>query len=150
MKKVFQFFKRIFGKESRNKLAIAAIDIVNAIKKVADNPALDLITALTKTKVDDVILAKIRKVLPIISEQLLRQHGKVSNSSKNITADEIMHLLIRLINDYKDSKDNRTNLLSALAAKILQELTDGSIDYFEAKAQTQKLYRELKAVEGYD
>lgn len=143
MKKIIQFFKNLFNKDSKLKFIEAAVEVVNAIKKVADSPALDVVTALTKTKIDNIILAKVRTLLPLISEQLLRQHGKISTGT-TMNEDDVLRMLVELINEYKDSKDNKTNLLTSLAAKLLQGLTDGTIDYYQAKEETQKLYEDLK------
>ena len=143
-KTIVNFFKNLFSKNSLSKFIEAAVKTVDVIKQAVDNPLLDVSVALTKTKIDDIILAKVRKVLPVITEQLLRQHHKLKSNERSLSEKDLINMLVNLLIEYQNSKEEKTNLLTALAANLLKEITDGTIDFYEAKEKTQAFYDELK------
>lgn len=65
LKKAFANFERF-----TEKYVEPAIRIVNVIKGAVDNPNLDIAVALTQTKVDDNILAWLRKAIDILEVPL--------------------------------------------------------------------------------
>lgn len=61
-----------FNKEQDKirKIADATLEVVTVIRKIIENPTLDLITELTATKLDDHLLAIFREVLKEMNESL--------------------------------------------------------------------------------
>lgn len=118
--------------------ATTAVKIVNIIKDFVESDTAGAIVAFTPTKVDDVLLAKMRTSLPQIAFQL-QVTGMVLESG---TPDQVIAALIKFLQ--QQNKEVRAMFYLQLAAKLTEAFADGQIDRVEAAAISQIIYREVK------
>lgn len=107
-----------------------AVHVVNVLKTVVNNPALDLVTELTKTGIDDAILKKLRVALNTIPAKL-----ELSPTNGN-----------ELVTALRDMKPTMQNMVYSKTASLLaQSLTGGKLTEAEADTLVQLAYAQHKA-----
>ena len=122
------------------KPAAIAVQVVNTIKQYVYNPAVDLITLMTRADIDDKVIAIVRGYLPSILGGMLRAEGIIKDM-----ANGSLESLLRLFSDYmnKITAEGRGKWWTELAALLLQVISGKPVDKPAAVAMTQALY--LKA-----
>lgn len=107
-----------------------AVHVVNVLKAVVNNPALDLVTELTKTGIDDAVLKKLRVALNTIPAKL-----ELSPTNGN-----------ELVTALRDMKPTMQNMVYSKTASLLaQSLTGGKLTEAEADTLVQLAYAQHKA-----
>lgn len=124
--------------DSKHLLNIAQV-VVNGMKNFVDSGAADVIAALIPGTVDDAILAKIRRVLPVILVDLKLAEDEVSK-----TCDEIVKDGINAIQSMPDNA--RSVTLQGIWQLLSNELTDNSINLPSLQKIGQAYYEETKAI----
>lgn len=125
--KLFQWLT----KTAKNIIPIG-IHVVNIIKTVVDTNAVDFITRLTKTDIDDKIIDFLRTFLP----KLLKELGEWHDVVEGETDQEILQRSIIKINSYPAVRKHL--LWLGIATAINQEL--GGLDYETALTATHETY----------
>ena len=145
MKKIFQYVKDFIQKwigisfEFVKDNSEVAVDVTNKIKKIVDSPIADILTAIIPSDLDDKVVSKLRKVLPIVLEKMAIMHGIliISTSNENTIALIIEHLQLT-------NKDLRADFYIRLAGELNVALADGEISLAEAIGLSQIIYAEKK------
>jgi len=138
LRRIFAFLKMFLGsvaREIRDNVE-NAIFFVQIVKKVVDNPALDLITGLTATPVDNRVLAKLRKALPKVIAGLVVVDGLKGKKER-----EAFALIIEAI---RALHPNLRNAVYLKIASQLAQMLSGDLKESEADTLTQIVYAELK------
>jgi hypothetical protein len=138
--KLFAWIQRAFGNafEWLRPKAKEAIHIVNILKSFVDSNTAGVIVAFTPTRIDDILLAKMRQHLPNIVLQLQVTNMILDSGSP----DQVIAALIEYLR--RQNVEVRSMFYVHLAAKLTEAFADGKIDRGEAIAITQMMYREIK------
>jgi hypothetical protein len=116
----------------------AAIGLVQVLKSVIESPVVDLLTGLTQTKVDDVIAAKLRELLPVVLVQLGIAKDIVAGASN----DEIIQAAIEHLKKLKVIDDHAYGRqLLEVASALSHALVDGKISLAELRLIVEAYYR---------
>jgi hypothetical protein len=138
--KVKEFFKDL-GADISNFMESTvkpAVEFLEVIKKVLENPSLDLFTAATKTDIDNKILEKLRKVLPIVIDKL----GLFIVMSTTMTPPQQVQRYLKALREL--SPEMRKAAYHKTASLLVQELSNKSYQAAEIDTLTQIAYNELK------
>lgn len=143
MKKVLQaiggFLKRLFA--GAKKLIVEGIDpaimLVEGLKKFIDGPIAPVIAQLIPGTWDDMLIARIRVILP----EVLRVLGLIK-SAKSITEKEALREALVSLSQMDDQRrsDAYLNIASHVSAKLLSD-SGGSVDPEDLKGIVQVHYR---------
>jgi len=118
-----------------------ALEIVNTIKEVVDNPALDILTKLSENKWDEALLARAREALfqAVNILEISKACGK-----KETEFDKLACLIGSL---RQHSPAMRSAIYQKLASILAIELSEDKIQEYEADTLVQLTYanRKLKA-----
>jgi hypothetical protein len=141
IKRITAFLKRLTGKafELLRENAGLAVRVTDNIKKLVENPAADVLTALIPGDLDAAALAALRRVLPGVSEKLALAFNIINENSKNadVVAATIEHL--RSL-----EPGVRSVFWLSFSAELNAALSDGKISLAEAAALAQMIYTEKK------
>lgn len=129
--KVSNFLKSI--KKTAQDVIPVGIEIGNLMNKIANSKEADAFVALTKTGVDDAILAVIKKYLPIV----LREMGEWDESVNKSDGELIKDAAIQ-INSYVKGKNNF--MILGIASKINTKISYGEISEAESVTATHESY----------
>lgn len=122
------------------KPADIAVKIVNSIKQYIFNPAVDLITLLSRTDIDNKIVEIVRQYLPTVLSTMLKAENIISDIAKgDLTS------LLRIFADYIKgiSAEARGKWWAELAALLLPLIAGQPVAKPVAMSLTQGVY--LKA-----
>lgn len=135
--KIKEFWTVITKKsiDSLKENAYIAIKVVNTLKNIVEGPYMDVIVALTTTNIDNVILEKLRKILPDVAAKLA-----ITQEVLNAPTHEIINKLLDFLKS--QNKDVRATFYIALAGKINEALSDGELSFSEAVSLAQIVYNE--------
>lgn len=135
--KIKEFWTVITKKsiDSLKENAYIAIKVVNTLKNIVEGPYMDVIVALTTTNIDNVILEKLRKILPDVAAKLA-----ITQEVLNAPNHEIINKLLDFLKS--QNKDVRATFYIALAGKINEALSDGELSFSEAVSLAQIVYNE--------
>lgn len=142
MKKIWLKIKELWSKITGKTLDFLrpntelAIKIVDILKQVVENKVIDVATALTKSNLDNIIIAKIREILPKVAENLA-----ITKEIIDAPQAEIMDRLLEFLK--KQNKDVKATFYIALAGKINEYLSDGELSFSEAVSLAQIIYNEI-------
>ena len=141
LKKPLAWLKKVFAGaiEWLRPKATTAVKIVEIIKNLVESDTAGAIVAFTPTKVDDVLLIKMRQLLPAIISRL-QVTGMILDKRD---PDKMIASLIDYLR--QQNLDVRAMFYVQLAAKITEALADGEIDRVEALAISQMIYLEIKS-----
>ncbi len=114
-----------------------ALVIVNSLKEAVQSGAGDFTVGLTKTKIDDAILAKIREYIPKAMIELSAAEALLEAMGTN---EEIITSLIQWLKD--QSITFQTNFYIGFAGKLNEFLADGKLSVGEAVSLAQLAYSE--------
>lgn len=154
MKKIFQFFSRLFSKMINyyqsamskakpflQKEIPVAIRVVQALKRVIDSQAMDIVTAIIPGKFDDVAVIAARSILPVVLLKL----GIVKNIASGATNDDVIQaaaLEMRKLKLIDNSRYGKT--LLDIASEISHALIDGKISLSELATIIHGFYESQK------
>jgi hypothetical protein len=145
LKKIGVFLKRTTGKAFallRDNAALA-VEVTARLKAIVESDAAGTVVELIPGKADDVALAALRKVLPIISKKLAVIFGALKENDKNADAVEA------IINRLKELEPSlRGSFYLAFSAELSAALSDGKLSLAEAAALAQMVYAEMKAAKA--
>lgn len=145
MKNVFEFIKNLFNKvlgkavDLFREHAEISITIVENLKKALDSNVTDLVTALIPGEIDNVVVAKLREVLPIVLEKVALSNNIVKTGK---THSEIIDLVLKHLK--KANEDSKRLFWITLAAELNVALSNGKLSFSEGLLLSQLVYKEFK------
>lgn len=112
-----------------------ALHVVEVIKSVVNNPALDLLTELSKTELDNAVLKKVRSLVAYLPETLI------------VPADRpTLNGMIESVRTM--SPGMQSAVYAKIASTIAVGLSGGKLKEAEADTLTQMAYASKKAAAG--
>lgn len=145
LKKLWNGVKKLFqGLKPELKKAIEiGATIVDNMKKFAESPAADLLTAIIPGDLDDKVKAKLRELLPkILTEMKLVESCTGLTDSNEIVACGIRTLQQIAGDHIKDSA--RKNFYDSLAVMIAEVAADGKLSWDDSKIILKWYYDNVK------
>lgn len=135
--KIGKFFNKIFRRshEIIESAVEPAMKVIDLLRIVINNPAVDFLTALTKTDLDDRIVEGVRRWLPEVAEAW----GLVVDA-RNKTIGEILIVLMNYLNGLPEVTKNR--LYREFAAQLAELMADGKLSYADAIVLVQLYFNE--------
>lgn len=131
LRRLFMLFRSFF-----NSYVEPALLVTTQINEVVKNPGLDLVVALTPTKIDDAILAAARKYLP----KIIKGFGLVK-IAKNQEPEDIIKAFIETLRKMPVNTQNALLLKTAsLLTKEMAEENGKPIEEHEADLLVQAHY----------
>jgi hypothetical protein len=115
-----------------------AVKSVSALKKVVEDPSLNLVVAMTNTDLDDRYLSKAQLVLSKASAKVAVAHGIIKDTDTPLQAIDAVVSHLRSVN-----KDARRGWWIELSAEVLGILMDGKVTFPELVGLTQMVFRKL-------
>lgn len=143
--KIWAWIKAKFEALNKELLPIAdvAVDVTNALKTLMDSGAVDVITSITPTKVDDRIAAAIRNALPkVLSTMSIIQDV----ASSDITPDQAAVILLDRVKQLvPDSQAFQwLEFSSKLTKELAKDLEDDDLSITEAINLAHEIYNAIK------
>jgi hypothetical protein len=148
MKKLFEKIKLALSKAFGAFLGIliknadAAVKVVDIVKTIIENPAIDWVVALTPTKKDDELLKKAKEITPKIMAQVAFYMGIVDAITLEQDPEKAASIVFNLISD-KIPNEGRGIFYRELSAEIGKALSDGEIDNAEIGAIVQLVRKKI-------
>ncbi len=141
IKQIGAFLKRATGKafEALRVNASLAVEVTARLKAIVESDAAGTVVELIPGKADDVALAALRKVLPIVSKKLAVIFGALKENDKNADAVAVIIARLRTL-----APSLRGSFYLAFSAELNAALSDGKISLAEAAALAQMVYAETK------
>lgn len=134
MKKIFRFIKALFtGLDTKDKRAIQdAIVITNNIKNFLESSYMSFFLAVIPGHIDDIIAAKLKKVIPeiLIALKLIETADNLLTVGGNIQA---LHPSVK------------GDFLDAVAVQIALAFSDGRLTWSEVKSVMKVVYDSQKS-----
>ena len=101
-----------------------ALRVVDALKAAINNPALDIITELTKTELDEVVLKKAREVLNDFANALHASKGLPAEGFRPSRANDlVLHL-------FEQPGPVQSAVYSKIASSVARKLSGGKLREF--------------------
>ena len=135
-KKIGAFISRVFA--DARKYVKPGVLIVEGLKILVENPATGVVVAMTKTRVDDVIVARARKILPAILHMMRLTDDCLGDGSR--TNDEVIQCAmdrIRLLHP-----DAQRSTWLSIAGHLSAALSDGKFTFGEVVGLAWLVYHE--------
>lgn len=138
---IYSYLKELATK-AKNVYTKKAVDITTAVKDFLNNPALDVITLLTKTAADDKALLVARSVINKVLAQLLQ----INDLSPHATEAELKTFFIAAVQRWgliKDEDKERlyTTLAATLKIQFDRAFEDGKLTFGEAVSIVETFYK---------
>lgn len=142
MKKLLKFLKSLFVKKDYSGDRKRIVRFIEWLKKVVDNPNLDILVSFTETKFDDRVLEILRKSLPWL---YALYDVKLAPAPDESTAyGETVGRTILLADHLRAHPESRD--WSRIAADIYMDTTEGEVQFYQAEAEMKVEYLEMKAL----
>ncbi len=140
MKKILKFLSTLFSKAKRlvENFVRPAVATVENIKKIVDNPLVDIVTGIIPGNIDNYIIEKIRLHLPTVL-QILRISDECLKLEK---PEEIINCAITKLRLY--SPDEKKAAYHSIAAMLSHYMSDKRLSWPEAVHLAQMVYDENK------
>lgn len=148
MKKLFEKIKLALAKAFGALFAIliknadAAIKVVDIVKTVIENPAIDWVVALTPTKKDDELLRKAKNLVPEVMTKVAFYMGIIDAVTAENDPEKAASIVFNLIAE-KIPESGRGIFYRELSAEIGKALSDGEVDNSEIGAIVQLVRKKL-------
>ena len=146
IKKLTVFLKNLFADifEELKKNSFLAVQITDKLKELVESPVLDLVVDfLIKGETDNVILQKLRVILPEVAFKIAVVHGIMQES------DSSSESIAKLVEYLKGLNPNaRVAFWVLFSGELNLALADGKINLAESFALAQLAYNELKSRKG--
>lgn len=148
MKKLFEKIKLAllgaFGKllDFLVKHGEVAVKVTNIVKGVIENPAIDMVVALTPTKKDDELLRKAKQILPNVAVKI----GIAMNVVSIAEAEADQAIAFSKVLDYVSNQlpdEGKAIFYRELSGAIAESLSDGNISGGEAIAIVQLIFKKI-------
>lgn len=144
MKKLWEKIKALVSKEFRLLKKFAehgkvAYEFVQALKSAVENPVADWIVNITKTDLDNALLAKARVGINEILTRMAIAQGIIQQATSN--SDVAAAIIAEL---KKRFPDGRKGFWVELAGEINVYLADGEISFAEGVSLSQKIFLSRK------
>lgn len=141
-KNIWQWLVNLFSNIAKKleKPAEAVLKVVNVLKDYVYSGAVDFITQLTKTNIDDMIVQKVREYLPGILGGILTAQGIIVDVFRvNLNS------LLKLFADFmlKLADGYRGAWWTEIAARLLQLIAGKSVPLPVTRAVTQGKFAQL-------
>jgi hypothetical protein len=135
------FFNKVFGKalDVFNKHAEVSINVVEQLKNALNSNVTDIITALIPGNVDDLVVAKLKIILPVVLEKVALANNIVK-VGKNQS--EVIDLVLKHLKKAND--DSKRLFWITFAAELNVALSDGKLTFSEGLLLSQLVYKEIK------
>lgn len=134
MKRIFRsiqnFFRKIYGNifDLAKNRGYIAIKVVEELKKLVENPGADLVVTLIPGEIDNVILIKLRQILPEVLFKL-SVGLKIIEGSKTQPAPVLIMQIVEYLRAL--DKEDRGILYRELQARLTEALIDGKLSIDE-------------------
>lgn len=144
MKKLFSqiviWVKALLGNllEHFKGAAAIAVDVTTKLKSIVESEAMDIAVDLIPGNIDNIILDKIRLILPLVIKKVSFAAGIVEEAESNSDA---VHKFIQHLKSL--NPDGRKAFWVAFAAELNIALSDGKLSFAEAVILTQMTYAEI-------
>ena len=137
MKKIIAFLTKLFNKTKYwiQRVVEPSVKTVEAIKKIIDNPVLDIITALTPFGFDDILLYKIRERLPKVL--IILGHAKDCSGLENPL--DVIKCAIDRIKDLHP--EGKKAAYHSIAALLSNHLSDGKLSFSDSVHLSEMVYK---------
>lgn len=112
-----------------------AVKITSILKKYVEDPASDLIVSIIPGDIDNIILAKLKKVLPVVLEKVSLAHGILLSSE---TDSDVVSAVIDHLKSI--SPELRAAFWVSFSGELNVALSDGKLSFAEAVALAQLVY----------
>jgi hypothetical protein len=145
MKKILEFLKdfvtKVFGTilDLFREHAELAVSITERLKNLVDSPVADVITALIPGDADNLIVAKLRLILPVVLEKVALANN-ITKEGK--TQSEVIALVLKHLK--KANIDSKKMFWVSFATELNIALSDGKIGFSEALILSQLVYSEIQ------
>ena len=119
-----------------------AIKVTNIVKDFIENPAVDLVVALTPNKKDDVLLARAKVLVP----KILIQIGMAMAIVQKAEAESDPEVAYSVVLSYISTKlpeDGKAIFYRELSGRIAQALSDGNMSVAESIGLVQLIFKKL-------
>ena len=143
--KIFDFIKNMFNKlfgkalDLFKKHAEISVSVVDQLKKALDSNVTDIVTALIPGDVDDLVVAKLRSIIPVVLEKVAFA-ANIAKTGK--TQSEIIDLVLKHLK--KTNDDSKRLFWITFAAELNVALTDGKITFSEGLILSQLVFKEIR------
>jgi hypothetical protein len=119
-----------------------AVKVTDIVKAVIDNPALNFVVELTPTKTDDMILAKAKKLVPMIGMRVALAFN-IAEVAKS-TDDELekLTLILDLVRN-QFNEDGKGAFYREFSGMLIEALSDGKISLAESLALGQFAFKKF-------
>lgn len=141
LNQLISFVSRILGNafdkfRDQSHLAVRVTDL---LKHAVESPIADVVVTLIPGNVDDVLLAKLRRVIDPVVEKTALVHGilQASNSQSDVVASVIAALV-------EMKPELRGNFWVTFSAELNLALADGKLSFSEAYILAQLAFLELR------
>jgi hypothetical protein len=145
MKGVIRFLRKIFGiiEKLKSKLVPIAVNVVEAIKKAIDSGTVDIMKDIAIALLPDAgdliierAVSYVKKNIPSLCLQL--QIIDVSDTANGDV--DVLNLALSKLKETQGEKWDE--FMSGMAGKLVEYLSDGKIDWKEAKELSSDFYNE--------
>lgn len=114
-----------------------AVRVTNVIKNIVESPATHFIVDLTKTQVDNQLLAKLRPIVVQVADKAMIAHNIYQTAKNNNEAVKALTDYIRTL-----GLEGRAKFYVDFCAEVNIALADGDLSYPESVALTQMIFSE--------
>lgn len=145
LKKIGEFLRRTTGNafDALRANASLAVLVTDRLKIIVESDTAAVVADLIPGKMDDVALATLRQVLPVVTKKLAVIFGALQANSKNADAVEVVIAKLRTL-----APSMRGAFYLAFSAELNAALSDGKISLAEAAALAQMVYAEMREARG--
>jgi len=119
-----------------------AIKVTNIVKDFIENPAVDLVVALTPNKKDDVLLARAKVLVPKILVQIGMAMAIVQKAEAE-SDPEVSYSVVLSYISTKLPEDGKAIFYRELSGRIAQALSDGNMSVAESIGLVQLIFKKL-------
>jgi hypothetical protein len=119
-----------------------AIKVTNIVKDFIENPAVDLVVALTPNKKDDVLLARAKVLVPKILVQIGMAMAIVQKAEAESDPEVAYSVVLSYIST-KLPEDGKAIFYRELSGRVAQALSDGNISTAESIVLVQLIFKNL-------
>lgn len=119
-----------------------AIKVTDIVKDVVNNPLIDWGVALTPTKSDDVLLAKAKKLVPVVSVKLAVVMGLAKEADLSGDPNKVAGKVFEMVREVLPEEGHAV-FYRELSGMIGEALADGKITRGELIAILQLKYHKL-------
>lgn len=123
--------------------AALAVEVTARLKAIVESNAAATAVQLIPGNADDVALAALKSVLPMVSQKLSVVFGVLGETDRNADAVEAIVIKLREL-----SPSLRGSIYLAFSAELNAALSDGKLSLAEAAALAQMVYTEMKDAKG--